>query len=94
MLGDTVGLGQAVSKAQGPLATAPFDDNLKAVFYVKLEITRRDVRGGRCTVVPSVCTKDFALNDHGDSFLPRIEYRNSLDAVSGLCCRRRCQGFN
>ena len=80
MLGDTVGLGQAVSDAQGQLETAPFDDNSKSVFCVKLEITRRDVRGGRCMIVPSLCTKDFALNDHGDSFLPRIEYRNSLDA--------------
>ena len=90
MPGDTVGLGQAASDTQGQLATAPFDDSSKLVLCVKLEITRRDVRGGRCIVVPNVSTKDFALNDHGDSFSPKMKYRQFLDAVSGLCCRRRC----
>ena len=90
MLRDTIGLGQAVSDAQGQLVTEPFDDSSKSVLCVKLEITRRDVRGVRCTIVPNVGTKDFALKDHGDSLLPRKKYRNSLDAVSGLGCRRRC----
>ena len=90
MLGDTVGLGQAVSDAQGQLVIEPFNDSSKSVLYVKLEIARRDVRGGCCTIIPNVGTKDFALNDHGDSLLPRIKYRISLDAVSGLGCRCRC----